>query len=68
MALYVNKVERTYYIGGSKIDVESCNHLQADGDELERIIRNSVNLPHTKERVCVWTGDLAKIAARAFNA
>jgi hypothetical protein len=33
--------------------------LQADGDELEKIIQHFPNLPHTRS-ICTWRGDMAQ--------
>ena len=42
-------------------DVELPVHsVQADGDELEWVLRNISNIPTNKQRVQLWHGDIAK--------
>ena len=40
-----------------------CTMVQADGDELVYVLRHTVNLPHTDQKVQRWYGDLAKLVA-----
>lgn len=70
MALYIITkagTELQWHVGQSKPYkdnlrvIEEVAFIQADGDELNKILilfKNSIPTPHG-ERVCLWSGDLA---------
>ncbi len=41
----------------------NVTYLQADGDELDAILRQFKNIPHTKDRVQIWYREMAQFIA-----
>jgi len=78
MALYVTtnsspSLDFPHYIGNTypKFDdpnfITTVVEVQADSDELERILNKFNNIPYCKSRVVRWTGDYARFILSNWN-
>lgn len=58
---YIGEKLKVYPSFFEEIKSQYVSEIQADGDELEFLKENFVNLPYPKNaRVVIWHGDLAK--------
>lgn len=69
MLYIINKdnSQKTWHVGesfnvneGIQVFLNNVVEIQADGDELNFIVTNMVNLTYPKLRVVTWYGDVAK--------
>ncbi len=54
-------IETQHHIGNPLPKINDAAEIQADGDELEKILNQTENFPyHIAKRVQKWRGDLAQ--------
>lgn len=69
--LYVQTADRevSWHVGNSATGLVAgmVTEIQADGDELEKILRMCEGIPNSHKSVQTWYGDHARFIAKAIG-